>query len=449
MKFYQHQITAQHPNIDKYEHILRNIQNCYNAVRLNRRKDELEATTEMFTDDIEPTNRPNEEPTYDVDMGLLDEADDQDEGNEIFHEIEGCHFAIRLDTLRTDGKNNCGFQHLSTPIPIHKDLDITDNTHQHPNADANPNSNPVHPPQTQITRARLIELTFRTDTSRRRRPQSTLHEVVDMMDPNGTKESIISWGQFYGLDDNQQGAFEVAASNFVMTYHLETDHYDHDFTEQQQETMHHISRTNLKELGAKQQLIMFMTGAGGAGKSNVITALIEYCKEFCANLGVLFDNQTIVITALTGVAATSIMGQTTSTGLGMTKTIYDNAFIKSFEGTRMILIDEISFCKAFELGQIDKALRIVKQEPNLTYGGVHVIFSGDFHQLPPIGNGAIPIWHQTLLLWHGVLNLFVELKGKWPFAEDPEWGELLERLRLNACTQADLDILKSRVIGPK
>jgi hypothetical protein len=29
-------------------------------------------------------------------MGLLDEADDQDEGNEIFHEIEGCHFAIHL-----------------------------------------------------------------------------------------------------------------------------------------------------------------------------------------------------------------------------------------------------------------------------------------------------------------------------------------------------------------
>jgi hypothetical protein len=54
-----------------------------------------------------------------------------------------------------------------------------------------------------------------------------------------------------------------------------------------------------------------------------------------------------------------------------------------------------------------------------------------------------------LILWHGVLNSFVELKGKWRFAEDPEWGELLERLRLNACTQADLDILKSRVIGPK
>eukprot|EP00978_Attheya_sp_CCMP212_P016903 scaffold44613_cov37-Attheya_sp.AAC.2 len=98
----------------------------------------------------------------------------------------------------------------------------------------------------------------------------------------------------------------------------------------------------------------------------------------------------------------------------------------------MVLIDEISFCKAYKLGSIDKSLRIVKQEPDLTYGGVHVIFSGDFHQLPPIGKAAIPIWHNYLALWHGVLNSFVELKGKWRFvADDPEW--VLERLRLNAC----------------
>jgi hypothetical protein len=39
--------------------------------------------------------------------------------------------------------------------------------------------------------------------------------------PNGTRESIIEWGHFYGLDAKQQGAFEVATSNFVLTYHIE------------------------------------------------------------------------------------------------------------------------------------------------------------------------------------------------------------------------------------
>ncbi len=333
------------------------------------------------------------------------------------------------------------------PIPVNQSLDITNN----PYLDANTNfgSNPVHHTQERLTRARLIVLTFRTDTSRRKRPQSISTEEVNIILPNGTKPSIIAWGELYGLDENQQGAFEVAASNFILTYHLETDRYNNDFNELQQQNELQSTRSELEELGAKQQLIMFMTGAGGAGKSNVITALIEYCKEFCANLNVQFDNQTIVITALTGVAAASIMGQTTSTGLGMTRGIFDTIFIDSFKGTRMVLIDEISFCKAYELGSIDKSLRIVKQEPDLTYGGIHVIFSGDFHQLPPIGKAAIPIWHNYLALWHGVLNSFVELKGKWRFAEDPEWGALLERLRLNACDQADIEILQSRVIPSK
>ena len=74
MKFYQKQIIAEHPNIAKYRHILINIQNCYNAVRLNRRKDELEATTEMYSDGVDASNDTSEEDkeqTYDIDLALV------------------------------------------------------------------------------------------------------------------------------------------------------------------------------------------------------------------------------------------------------------------------------------------------------------------------------------------------------------------------------------------
>eukprot|EP00978_Attheya_sp_CCMP212_P034598 scaffold145692_cov63-Attheya_sp.AAC.2 len=50
-----------------------------------------------------------------------------------------------------------------------------------------------------------------------------------------------------------------------------------------------IDRTNLEVMGAKPQLIMFMTGAGGAGKSAVINAFMTYCKEFYSNLDAHFD----------------------------------------------------------------------------------------------------------------------------------------------------------------
>ena len=48
-----------------------------------------------------------------------------------------------------------------------------------------------------------------------------------------------------------------------------------------------------------------------------------------------------------------------------------------------------------------------------------------------------------------VLNSFIELKGKWRFLDDPEWGKLLARLRLDELTEDDLLILNSRVITPK
>jgi hypothetical protein len=203
-------------------------------------------------------------------------------------------------------------------------------------------------------------------------------------------------------------------------------------------------------MGAKPQLIMFMTGPGGAGKSAVINAFMTYCKEFCSNLDAHFDKQTIIVTAMTGVAATSIMGETTSRaiGLGRSKSL-DYEFIKTFANTRMIIIDEISFCKATQLGQLDQKLKILKEEPNLTYGGVHVLFCGDFHQLPPIGGPSVSIWVQEQLLWHNVLNSFVELTGTWRFLEDPEWGEILGRIRMSRETEQDLKVIKTRVIVEK
>ena len=456
MKFYQKQIIAEHPNIAKYRHILTNIQNCYNAVRLNRRKDELEATTEMYSDGVDASNDTNEEdkePTYDIDLALVDESDDQDDGQALFSEINGSPFSLVLDAIRNNGKNECGYEHLSLPVPILETLNLTNSGYA--NSNLNSDSSRIHRNMERMTRGRLLELRFRTDTSRRMKPQSASSEEMDLINPNGTKASIEQWGIFYGLDENQRGAFEVAASNFVLTYHQEINLGNNQQllsminNDMEASTTHQELKTELESLGAKPQLLMFMTGAGGAGKSNVITALIEYCKEFCANLKVHFDSQTLIITAMTGVAATSIMGQTSYTALGIYKKNYNSDFINSFEGTRMILIDEISFCSARVLERTDKALRIVKQEPALIYGGVHIIFSGDFHQLPPICAGSHPIWQKELALWHGVLNSFIELKGKWRFKDDPEWGELLARLRMNETTAEDLVILNSRVISQK
>jgi hypothetical protein len=63
MAFYQKQIRNNHVNITSYSHILKNIQDCYNATRLKRRLDELQETTVEFTDDTSPGDASAELPT--------------------------------------------------------------------------------------------------------------------------------------------------------------------------------------------------------------------------------------------------------------------------------------------------------------------------------------------------------------------------------------------------
>ena len=54
-----------------------------------------------------------------------------------------------------------------------------------------------------------------------------------------------------------------------------------------------------------------------------------------------------------------------------------------WKAVRMMIIDEISFCKQVTLEVLDKQLRCLKSEPKKVYGGVHIICIGYFHQLFP------------------------------------------------------------------
>ena len=70
-----------------------------------------------------------------------------------------------------------------------------------------------------------------------------------------------------------------------------------------------------QRMGTKQ-LILFLHGPGGSGKSTVIDLVLAYAEEFCKMYkNNSFTSRTIVITALSGVAATLILGKTTNCSL--------------------------------------------------------------------------------------------------------------------------------------
>ena len=131
---------------------------------------------------------------------------------------------------------------------------------------------------------------------------------------------------------------------------------------------------------------IFITGPGGSGKSALIRKIKEHCKK------------SIQVCALTGCAAVLLNCKAKTlhswSGIGLGNgTIEQN--IKKIQGSKykkqiwqntdILIVDEVSMLslKLFDmLNEIGKATR---KNPR-PFGGIQLIFSGDFYQLPPVGN---------------------------------------------------------------
>ncbi len=134
---------------------------------------------------------------------------------------------------------------------------------------------------------------------------------------------------------------------------------------------------------------IFITGPGGTGK----TALIKYIQKDAVRKG--FNIQ---VCALTGCAAVLLeckaktLHSWAGIGLGtasldqLVTKIMKNRYAKdNWKNTDILVVDEVSMMsqKLFELlDAIGKTIR----KNSKSFGGIQLIFSGDFYQLPPVGD---------------------------------------------------------------
>ena len=132
---------------------------------------------------------------------------------------------------------------------------------------------------------------------------------------------------------------------------------------------------------------VLLTGPAGAGKTFVLNQFIKLAKA---------GGKYVSVTATTGLAATHLGGSTIHSwsGIGIGDELHpgfaDN-LSKSrreiIEKTDVLIIDEVSMLHDFRLDMVDEVCRVVrkKDEP---FGGIQLIMSGDFFQLPPINRGG-------------------------------------------------------------
>ena len=199
---------------------------------------------------------------------------------------------------------------------------------------------------------------------------------------------------------------------------------------------------------------VFITGPGGSGKSAIIREIYRDANE---------KRKNIKVCALTGCAAVLLQCNAKTihswSGIGQgsgnieynVKRILESTFRKAnWLNTDILVVDEISMMslKLFEmLDSIGRNVR--KSKSHLPFGGIQLIFSGDFFQLPPVGDVDEPETSQFCfesLLWNETFMPENQIKLVRIFRQaDPVYANILNQLREGKLKRSSYEILLTRV----
>ncbi len=130
---------------------------------------------------------------------------------------------------------------------------------------------------------------------------------------------------------------------------------------------------------------VYLTGSAGSGKTHTLKQYIQWLGE---------HSIPVAITASTGIAATHMNGQTIHgwAGIGIREFLTDRDLEdleqkqylwQRFQKARVLIIDEVSMLHAHRLDMVERVCRRFKRS-DAPFGGLQVVLSGDFFQLPPV-----------------------------------------------------------------
>lgn len=305
---------------DRAKRWLQNLQDCHsNGMRLSQVEDELEQCTECYDDangePLETSDDPLEDAvevvneTLDAILHNFEFELDHDDGIDVDMDSNG-DLTIRkysVETLRQQGRNNCGYANLSRMALQSVQKPIWIAAIEQPSIDQPVDSTvPTtsnRPPENYSRNHELATLLLERVSYQQRtftRISSALARV-NVLQPNGSARSIVDWGHKANLDRDQQKAFETFAAYYVMTHHD-----PHDLSTPAILLAEYANLSILSGALARgsKQLICLLHGPGGSGKPTVIDLLLTYAREFCDSLEYDdFDaDYSIVVTAMSGVA---------------------------------------------------------------------------------------------------------------------------------------------------
>ena len=149
------------------------------------------------------------------------------------------------------------------------------------------------------------------------------------------------------------------------------------------------SKQNEAFKAMKNGFNIFITGPGGSGKSHVINFFVEYYKNNYED-----DENKLYVTSSTGLSSLLINGITINqySGIGIgdkeidyyVKKISKNKKTRErWRNTKILIIDEVSMISSDIFEKLDIIGQKIRKNGK-PFGGIQIILSGDFLQLPPV-----------------------------------------------------------------
>lgn len=194
----------------------------------------------------------------------------------------------------------------------------------------------------------------------------------------------------------------------------------------------------------KSGVNVFLTGEPGSGKSYTIGKFKEWMDS---------NNKSYAVTASTGIAASLIDGVTIHswTGLGIRRNLRQdqvedmrwNSYVAMrVSGVDVLIIDEISMLDAVAINDINNILCIVRGDSR-PFGGVQIVFVGDFFQLPPVtkeGEQKQFAFESTAWLRANPVVCYLDEQHR---QDDPVFLDILTSMRRGEITSEHKAILRS------
>ena len=128
----------------------------------------------------------------------------------------------------------------------------------------------------------------------------------------------------------------------------------------------------------------FFTGSGGTGKSLLIKTLINALPRASTSV---CATTALAASVLGGTTLHAWAGCGTSTDQDMEQLIRrvrrPDTLLR-WRNTQTLVVDEVSMMDGAFLDMLDAVGRKVRGREHVPFGGIQMVLSGDFHQLPPV-----------------------------------------------------------------